>query len=228
MPANSAFPIFDGHNDALLSLHLPNRGGGRSFFVRDERGHLDLPRAREGGFAGGLFAIFVPDRRMRDGPSDDDVLLTDTGYEVRAALRISTSYAQRMAIAMAARLFRLEAESAGALKVARTAGEVGECLRQGVLAAVLHFEGAEAIDRDLDALHVFYAAGLRSLGIVWSRPNAFGHGVPFKYPHSPARATGMASCSTSRASTSAAFGTWRASRTRRWWRRIARRMRSAR
>ncbi|HKB49735.1 MAG TPA: membrane dipeptidase, partial [Ktedonobacterales bacterium] len=74
MPANSAFPIFDGHNDALLSLHLPNRGGGRSFFVRDERGHLDLPRAREGGFAGGLFAIFVPDRRMRDGPSDDDVL----------------------------------------------------------------------------------------------------------------------------------------------------------
>ncbi len=191
MPANSAFPIFDGHNDALLSLHLPNRGGGRSFFVRDERGHLDLPRAREGGFAGGLFAIFVPDRRMRDGPSDDDVLLTDTGYEVRAALRISTSYAQRMAIAMAARLFRLEAESAGALKVARTAGEVGECLRQGVLAAVLHFEGAEAIDRDLDALHVFYAAGLRSLGIVWSRPNAFGHGVPFKYPHSPDTGPGL-------------------------------------
>ena len=191
MPANSAFPIFDGHNDALLSLHLPNRGGGRSFFVRDERGHLDLPRAREGGFAGGLFAIFVPDRRMRDGPSDGDVLLTDTGYEVRAAPRISTSYAQRMALAMAARLFRLEAESAGALKVARTAGEVGECLRQGVLAAVLHFEGAEAIDRDLDALHVFYAAGLRSLGIVWSRPNAFGHGVPFKYPHSPDTGPGL-------------------------------------
>ena len=31
-----------------------------SFFERGEEGHLDLPRAREGGFAGGLFACFVP------------------------------------------------------------------------------------------------------------------------------------------------------------------------
>jgi membrane dipeptidase len=50
---------------------------------------------------------------------------------------------------------------------------------------VLHFEGAEAIDEQLDALEVFYQAGLRSLGIVWSRPNAFGYGVPFRFPHSP-------------------------------------------
>ena len=27
-----AFPIFDGHNDTLLNLHVPERGGGRSFF----------------------------------------------------------------------------------------------------------------------------------------------------------------------------------------------------
>jgi membrane dipeptidase len=37
----------------------------------------------------------------------------------------------------------------------------------------------------LDALYVFYEAGLRSLGIVWSRPNAFGYGVPFRFPSSP-------------------------------------------
>ena len=43
-------------------------------------------------------------------------------------------------------------------------------------------EGAEAIDTDLDALEVWYAAGLRSVGPVWSRPNAFGHGVPFRFP----------------------------------------------
>jgi membrane dipeptidase len=60
-----------------------------------------------------------------------------------------------------------------------------------VLAAVLHIEGAEAIDTGLDALEVFYQAGLRSLGIVWSRPNVFGHGVPFKFPASPATGPGL-------------------------------------
>ena len=30
-------------------------------------------------------------------------------------------------------------------------------------------------------LDVLHAAGLRSLGIVWSRPNAFGYGVPFRF-----------------------------------------------
>jgi membrane dipeptidase len=50
---------------------------------------------------------------------------------------------------------------------------------------VLHLEGAEAIDEGLEALEMWYEAGLRSLGPVWSRPNAFGHGVPFVSPSSP-------------------------------------------
>src|SRR5258708_8103873 len=65
------------------------------------------------------------------------------------------------------------------------------CLRENILAAILHFEGAEAIDTGLDALEVFYQAGLRSLGIVWSRPNAFAEGVPFRYPHSPDTGPGL-------------------------------------
>jgi membrane dipeptidase len=40
-------------------------------------------------------------------------------------------------------------------------------------------------------LDLLYAAGLRSLGIVWSRPNAFGHGVPFKFPSSPDTGPGL-------------------------------------
>jgi membrane dipeptidase len=45
---------------------------------------------------------------------------------------------------------------------------------------VLHLEGAECIGADLDGLDTLYDAGLRSLGPVWSRPNAFAHGVPFR------------------------------------------------
>jgi len=46
----------------------------------------------------------------------------------------------------------------------------------------MHLEGAEAIDPDFSTLEVLYAAGLRSLGPVWSRPTIFGHGVPFRFP----------------------------------------------
>ena len=77
------------------------------------------------------------------------------------------------------------------MKVVRTADELAACLRDGVFAALLHFEGAEAIDPGLDALEVFYRAGLRSIGPVWSRPNAFAHGVPFKFPHSPDTGPGL-------------------------------------
>ena len=42
-------PIFDGHNDTVLRMVET----GRSFFDRANGGHLDLPRAREGGLGGG-------------------------------------------------------------------------------------------------------------------------------------------------------------------------------
>ena len=61
-------PIFDGHNDVLSRLH--RRGGRdapRAFLEGEGKGQLDLPMAQQGGFAGGLFAIFVP---STDGASD--------------------------------------------------------------------------------------------------------------------------------------------------------------
>src|SRR6266852_135858 len=184
-------PIFDGHNDTLLNLYLPERGGGRSFFTRSDRGHIDLPRARESGFAGGFFAIFVPRDPSVEAPTCPEVIQTGTGYEVPLASAIDHTYAQRVTIAMMALLFRLEEESQGQVKVVRTAGELATCLQEQVLASILHFEGAEAIDPELNALEVFYRAGLRSLGLVWSRPNAFAHGVPFKFPHSPDTGPGL-------------------------------------
>jgi membrane dipeptidase len=175
MPQTTKIPVFDGHNDALLSLYLPERGRGRTFFERSEHGHIDLPRAQEGGFAGGFFAVFVPnDPDVGDAPPS-----------------IELGYAQRVAFGMSALLFRLEDQSAGELKVVRNADELAACLRSGVLAALLHFEGAEAIDLELNALEVFYRAGLRSLGLVWSRPNAFAEGVPFGFNRSPDTGPGL-------------------------------------
>ena len=47
-------PVFDGHNDALTCEDHAGLAGGR------EGGHLDLPRMREGGMRGGVFAVITP------------------------------------------------------------------------------------------------------------------------------------------------------------------------
>jgi membrane dipeptidase len=37
----------------------------------------------------------------------------------------------------------------------------------------------------------YYQKGIRSIGLAWSRPNAFGYGVPFRFPHSPDTGPGL-------------------------------------
>ena len=180
MTLPSRIPIFDGHNDVLLRLH--RRSGGdpvEAFLQGEEAGQLDFAKARSGGFAGGLFAIFVPPvRRKNAGDSQNSLTATD-------APAVDLAEAQRVTFAMAALLLRIERESQGRVRICRDAGDIEHCLANDTLAAVLHIEGAEAIDENFDALNVLHAAGLRSLGPVWSRPNAFGHGVPFRCPSSP-------------------------------------------
>src|SRR2546421_3825779 len=68
---------------------------------------------------------------------------------------------------------------------ARPPADVEAALNGGPLAAILHFEGAEPIEPGLENLEGYYERGLRSLGLVWSRPNAFAEGVPFRFPSSP-------------------------------------------
>jgi membrane dipeptidase len=92
---------------------------------------------------------------------------------------------------MASLLYRIERQSQGRVRVCRTVADIENCLRDDALAAVLHIEGAEAVDPGFEILDVLHAAGLRSLGPVWSRPNAFGHGVPFRCPSSPDTGPGL-------------------------------------
>jgi membrane dipeptidase len=194
VPSPKLMPIFDGHNDVLLRLH---RHGGTdavaAFLKGEDKGHLDLPKARQGGFGGGLFAMFVPSPKRKDRaggePTAQEAGLVIGSDPEPPALDIAE--AQRVTFAMAALLLRIERESEGRLRVCRTAGEIERCLADGVLAAVLHIEGAEAIDANFELLDALYAAGLRSLGPVWSRPNVFGHGVPFRCPSSPDTGPGL-------------------------------------
>ena len=165
--------IFDGHNDALT------RAGPSALMDGRPDGHLDLPRMRAGGMRGGIFAVFTPSGGARRRPSrrSDGTVAREPGEPVAQAA------AAGHASVVAGRLVALE--RAGAVRVARGIADVDAARDGGLPAAVLHLEGAEAIDPQLEALTLWHAAGLRSLGLVWSRPNAFGHGVSFAAPSSP-------------------------------------------
>ncbi len=172
--------VFDGHNDVLLRLHNKHKSSAALDFIRgDGEGHLDLPRMQKGCFVGGLFAIYIPNE---DNHSNLDDLMTGSTFDVPLAEQIDFDDAIPVALSMAAILRRMESKSSGAFKICTSVKDIKHCLATGAIAAVMHMEGAEAIDPQLNALEVLYAAGLRSLGPVWSRPNIFGHGVPFRFP----------------------------------------------
>ena len=179
-------PVFDGHNDVLLRLWKHDGADAvKAFLDGEERGHIDLPKSRAGGFAGGLFAMFVPSPELKGSGLDAVNAAMESGaYEVPVPPAPELSAAQQATFAMMSLLYRVEARSKGAVRICRSVADIRAAEKAGALAPVLHIEGAEAIDPDFQVLEVLYHAGLRSLGPVWSRSNIFGHGVPFRYPSS--------------------------------------------
>jgi membrane dipeptidase len=178
--------IFDGHNDAVQHL-AEYRQGGRDFLTRSDDGHVDLPRAKEGGLIGGLFAMFAKPER----PPEDDLIKTESGYEVRLADPLDPAYARDRIDAQMNALASVVGRAGGQIRWGQSVNDIEVGRRDGTFVIVLHMEGAEAIGPELDELDRLYQAGLRSLGLVWSRPNIFGHGVPFAYPRSPDTGPGL-------------------------------------
>ncbi|MDR2310564.1 MAG: dipeptidase [Brucellaceae bacterium] len=177
--ADNFTPVFDGHNDVLLRLWASTEANPVDRFINGEQvGHIDLPRAKKGGLAGGLCAIYVPSPSM-EKDANGDYPTPEHGE----ALRIT--------LGMASLLAKIEAKSNGGLKICRDADDIRTAMANGAFASVLHIEGAEAISADLDELYVLHQAGLRTLGPVWSRPNIFAYGVPFRFPSTPDIGSGL-------------------------------------
>ncbi|WP_420962359.1 dipeptidase [Brucella sp. IR073] len=180
--------VFDGHNDVLLRLWTNARKGAdpvREFIDGTERGHLDLPRAKKGGVIGGLCAIYIPSEGGLVLRKPDE----NGHYETPLAAPLERSRSLDIALELAAIAHKIE--RAGGCVLCRSSADIDRAVAEAKFAAVLHMEGCEPIDKDLAALEVFYAAGLRSLGPVWSRNTIFGHGVPFAYPMSPDTGPGL-------------------------------------
>ena len=180
----TGIPFFDGHNDFLLRLMFAGEQRENLWLGSGSKGHLDLARMKQAGFAGGLFAIFVPPI-SKGAPPDFAALMAKAPYDVPLPPLMTHDVAQPTALTMAGLLHWMERVAPDDFKVCRTPGQIRQCVDTDVIAGVMHIEGAEAIGPDLDALYLFHDMGLRSLGPVWSRPTIFGEGVPMKFPGSP-------------------------------------------
>ena len=154
--------VIDGHNDLVL-----RRWRG------EPAKHIDLETAADAGFAGGFFAMYVP------SPYDGDPL--STPYSMPFAAAIPFEEAARVTEELFATLRALPVRLA----------ESVDDFREGEVTAIVHMEGAEAIADDLSNLADWYDRGLRSIGIVWSRPNVFAEGVPFRFPAPPDTGPGL-------------------------------------
>lgn len=177
----SDFPFFDGHNDLLSCLWAEKSFTGDAFFGERD-GDLSLVKCHKGGFAGGFFAVWV---------GGDPGTGPDPMAVFREFPAIDAARAQQQTMAQIAILLRMTRARPDAIRLCRSIAEIEAARAAGAIAAILHIEGCEGIAADLDALHIYHAAGLRSLGPVWSRPNIFGHGVPFNFPASPDTGPGL-------------------------------------
>jgi membrane dipeptidase len=137
---------------------------------------MDLPRIRQGGMVGGFFAIFAPPDPDYDHDADD-LNPPPTGGLAFGSAVAST-------IGMFDLRDAIVTEAKGTVQLCHSVSEMQSAIAAGKLAWITHIEGAEAIASDLSNLDMFFERGLRSIGPVWSRPNVFGEGVPFRFPSS--------------------------------------------
>jgi membrane dipeptidase len=145
--------IIDGHNDLVARLW---RG--------DEVRHVHLDRAADADFAGGFFALFVPSPKPTNPTTDHYALPLPEPIPREEAIRVADELYE---------VFR-------SLPVQLATSPAD--FQPGRVTAILHLEGAEPLAPDLSDLDAWYERGVRSIGPVWSRPNAFAEGVPFRFP----------------------------------------------
>ena len=111
-----------------------------------EKGHVDIPRMREGGLDAVFFSIYIPS--------------SITGPEaVKRSLRLMDS------------VYEAVRRYPNDLVLATTAAEVRRAHRQKKIAALMGMEGGHMIDDDLRVLRMYARLGIRYLTLTHGRHN---------------------------------------------------------
>ena len=139
--------VLDAHCDTLTVLG----GQERELGARSARGHLDLPRLKQGGVRVQFFAAFIA-----------------PGFKWAPALRALELID----------LYHRELKRNDALLLhVETAGDIERAAAAGKIAALLTVEGGEALAGALSVLRALYRLGVRGLTLTWNGRNELADGV---------------------------------------------------
>ena len=159
-PLNREFPpIFDGHEDFITQAKSGHGGGViprpvRDLLARSSEGHVDLPRAMEGGLGGCFTSIWLSNERAE---------MNALAYAIDEMNDV----------------FQVADRSEDRFRVCRTVPEIRKAWDEEAFASVFMLEGADPISCSLKELRIFYELGMRLLAPCWSRSTIFAHGVAF-------------------------------------------------
>ncbi|KGE04672.1 dipeptidase [Pseudohaliea rubra] len=170
------------HADLIVGdLHADSLLWRRDLHKRSNRGHVDLPRLREGNVALQVFTAVTrtpAGQNYEANASDARDNITLLAMAQRWPPRTWDSLAER-ALHQAAKLRRFAAKKPESLRILRHGDDVPELLaarRDGAktLGALLGIEGAHALDGKLANIQRLYEAGYRMIGLHHFFDNELG------------------------------------------------------
>lgn len=135
--------VVDTHSDTTSRM----LDDGLDIGLRDAKGHMDLPRMKEGGIDAEFFAIYVSATYAKEGGS------------------------ARRALDMIDVVRRAVERYPDQLVLATTAADVRRAAAAGRIAALMGIEGGHAIEDSLGALRMFHALGVRYMTLTHSNTN---------------------------------------------------------
>lgn len=140
-------PVIDAHCDTLTVLSTQER----NLRILSPRGHLDLPRLRQGGINVQFFAIFVgPEQHHRSVAYTNEIIT----------------------------LFKQEIKNnQSSLIHAYSHQDIVNAYDGGGISAVLTIEGGEALQGKIEQLEDYYKQGVRGLTLTWNGRNELADGV---------------------------------------------------
>ncbi|MBI1800205.1 MAG: membrane dipeptidase [Chloroflexi bacterium] len=125
--------------------------GVRQLGERSDKGHIDLPRLKEGGVDAQVFACWVGGTKAVE-PLKHFMVMADHFYQQLG-------------------------KNPDTVVAATTTREIRAAKQAGKIAAVLGMEGGEPLEGELGTLRLFYRLGLRVVTLVWGGRNKLGDAV---------------------------------------------------
>jgi len=141
--------IVDGHCDTVHNFLNP---GEYSFHKKNSRGHVDLPRLKEGGVKVQVFAIYVESKY-------------NPWCSLERCLELYDYFLRTME------------DNQEEIELAHSLKEIYSIYQKGKIAAFLSVEGGEVLQGRLEVLRVLYRLGIRILTLTWNHRNQLGDGV---------------------------------------------------